>query len=81
MGAPAGGAGGDGVSGEIGFALGAGAAFFPSVLEEPVLWRNVINIIPWSESFGRGRGVFVGDMFEGAEGDEADFLAKSGGVE
>ena len=39
--APGGGAGGDGVAGEVGLAFGAGAAFFPAMLEEPVFGRDL----------------------------------------
>lgn len=78
---PGGGAGGDGVAGEAGFALGAGAAFFPAVLEEPVFGRDVGDVAAWGEAIGGGCFVFFGDVFERAEGDEADFLAKLGGLE
>lgn len=79
-GAPGCGAGGDGVSGEVGFALGAGAAFFPAVLEEPVFWWDVGDVGSGGEAIGGGGGVFFGDVFERAEGDEADFFAERGRI-
>lgn len=80
-GAPGGGAGGDGVPSEVGFAFGAGAAFLPTVLEEPAFWRNVGDVGAGSEALDRGGFVFFGDVFEGPEGDEADFLAERGRFE
>lgn len=80
-GAPGGGAGGDGVAGEVGFAFGAGATFFPAVLEEPVFWWDVLDVSAGGEAVGGGGEVFFGDVLEGAEGDEADLLAEWGGFE
>ena len=78
---PGGGAGRDGVAGEVGFAFGAGAALFPTMLEEPVFGRDVRDVAAGGEAIGGGCFVFFGNVFERAEGDEADFLAKLGGLE
>lgn len=80
-GAPGGGAGGDGVAGEVGFAFGAGAAFFPTVLEQPVFGRNVGDVGAGREAIRGGGEVFFSDVFECAEGDEADFFSQWGRVE
>ena len=78
--APGRGAGGDGVTGEFGFALWAGAAFFPTMLEEPVFGRDVFDVGSGGESFFGSGGVFFGDVFQGAEGDEAGFFSDKSGV-
>ena len=80
-GAPGGGSGGDGVTGKVGFAFGAGASFFPTVLEEPVLRWDIGDVTARGEAVGGGGIVFFGNVFEGAEGDEANFFAKGGGIE
>lgn len=80
-GAPGGGAAGDGVAGEIGFTLGAGAAFFPAMLEQPGFGRDVGDVGAGSEAVDRGGFVFFGDVFQGAEGDEANFFSKRSGIE
>lgn len=69
--APSGGAGSDGVAGEIGFTFGADPAFFPAVLEKPVFRRNVGDVASGGEAVDGGSFIFFSDMFEGAEGDEA----------
>lgn len=47
---PGGGAGGDGVACEVRLAFGAGAAFLPAVLEEPVFWGDVRNVVAGGEA-------------------------------
>ena len=78
---PGGGAGGNGVAGEVTFALRTGATFLPPMLKEPVFGRNLSDVAPWGEAIGRGCGVFFGDMSKCSEGDEADFLAQRGWIE
>ncbi|MFT7173376.1 MAG: hypothetical protein ACI9NQ_001596 [Paracoccaceae bacterium] len=80
-GAPGGGAGGYGVAREVSFAFWAGAAFFPTVLEEPVFWWDVGDVGAGSEAVDGGVLVFFSDVFEGTEGDEADFFSEGGWVE
>jgi len=80
-GAPGGGAGGDGVAGEVGLALGAGAAFFPAVLEEPVFGRDLGDVGAGGETICGGGFVFIGDVLEGSEGDEAGGFSDRSGVE
>lgn len=80
-GAPGGGAGGDGVAGEVGFTAGTGAAFFPAVLEEPVFRGCFGDVAAGGEAVDGGGFIAVGDVLEGTEGDEAGFFAKEGGVD
>lgn len=49
-GAPGGGAGGDGVAGEVGFTFRAGAAFFPTVLEKPIFGWDVGDVAAGGEA-------------------------------
>lgn len=80
-GAPGGGAGGDGVAGEFGLTLRAGSSFLPAMLEEPVFWGHICDVAAGGEAVGGCGGVFLGDVFEGAEGDEADFFSEGLGFE
>jgi len=81
VGAPGGGAGGDGVAGEVGFAFGTGAAFFPAVLKEPGFGWDIGDVGAGGEAVRGGGFVFFGDVFEGAKGDEADLFSECGGIE
>ncbi len=80
-GTPSGGAGGDGVAGEVGFTFRAGSSFFPAVLEEPVWGGDVGDVGAGGEAIDGGGLVFFGDVFEGTEGDEADLFAEGGWIE
>jgi hypothetical protein len=72
---------GDGIAGEFRFAGRAASAFFPTMLEKPAFRGDIGDVGAGSESIGRGGFIFIGDMFEGAKGDEADGLAQAGGIE
>jgi len=71
----------DGVAGEFSFAGRAVSAFFPAMLEKPVLRGDIGDVGAGSESGGRGCFILIGDMLEGTKGDEADGFAQAGGVE
>ena len=52
IGTPSGSPGGDCIAGQRSFALGTCAAFFPAMLEKPVLRGHVSNVAAGGETIG-----------------------------
>ena len=84
LGAPGGGAGGDGAAGELCSTTRAVASFLPTVLKKPAFGRDLRDVAASSETFAGVREeafVFVSNMLEGPTGDKLGFLAQRGGIE
>lgn len=81
VGTPGRGAGGDGVASERSAAFWTHPSFFPAVLEEPVLGRDLGDIGSRCKAVGRCGGVLVGNMLERPKGDEANLFSEFGSIQ